>query len=78
MIVYKPKPGFTHNPLLNNIGRNDACPCGSGKKYKKCCLGLMMRYIPVYTAEKMKGKPIEKQIDIFTEYVKDFNHANSK
>ena len=20
------------------IGRNDACPCGSGKKYKKCCL----------------------------------------
>ena len=18
-------------------GRNDACPCGSGKKYKKCC-----------------------------------------
>jgi preprotein translocase subunit SecA len=22
---------------LNNIGRNDLCPCGSGKKYKKCC-----------------------------------------
>ena len=20
-------------------GRNDPCPCGSGKKYKKCCLG---------------------------------------
>lgn len=20
-------------------GRNDACPCGSGLKYKKCCLG---------------------------------------
>ncbi len=20
------------------IGRNDACPCGSGKKYKKCCM----------------------------------------
>jgi hypothetical protein len=19
------------------IGRNDACPCGSGRKYKKCC-----------------------------------------
>lgn len=19
------------------VGRNDACPCGSGKKYKKCC-----------------------------------------
>ena len=21
------------------IGRNDPCPCGSGKKYKHCCLG---------------------------------------
>ena len=20
------------------VGRNDSCPCGSGKKYKKCCL----------------------------------------
>lgn len=20
------------------IGRNDKCPCGSGKKYKRCCL----------------------------------------
>ncbi len=21
----------------NKTGRNDPCPCGSGKKYKKCC-----------------------------------------
>jgi uncharacterized protein YecA (UPF0149 family) len=20
------------------VGRNDACPCGSGKKFKKCCM----------------------------------------
>jgi hypothetical protein len=28
-------------PFINpsrNVGRNDPCPCGSGKKYKKCCL----------------------------------------
>ena len=24
--------------LLPKIGRNDPCPCGSGKKYKKCCM----------------------------------------
>jgi hypothetical protein len=24
--------------LLRHVGRNDPCPCGSGKKYKKCCL----------------------------------------
>mgnify|MGYP001170084809 CR=1 FL=1 len=23
---------------LNKVGRNEKCPCGSGKKYKKCCL----------------------------------------
>jgi hypothetical protein len=26
------------NPL-RHVGRNDPCPCGSGKKFKKCCLG---------------------------------------
>ncbi|MCJ2035427.1 DUF1186 domain-containing protein [Methylobacterium sp. J-068] len=25
------------NPL-KHVGRNDPCPCGSGKKFKKCCL----------------------------------------
>jgi hypothetical protein len=24
---------------MEKVGRNDPCPCGSGKKYKKCCLG---------------------------------------
>jgi preprotein translocase subunit SecA len=24
-------------PEIKKIGRNDLCPCGSGKKYKKCC-----------------------------------------
>ena len=31
----KPKPPVVHEP---KVGRNDPCPCGSGKKYKKCCL----------------------------------------
>ncbi|MFA5249888.1 MAG: SEC-C metal-binding domain-containing protein [Parachlamydiales bacterium] len=22
---------------MGKVGRNDPCPCGSGKKYKKCC-----------------------------------------
>ncbi len=25
------------------IGRNDECPCGSGKKYKKCCINKKVR-----------------------------------
>lgn len=23
--------------MEKKVGRNDPCPCGSGKKYKKCC-----------------------------------------
>jgi len=26
-------------PYGKKIGRNTPCPCGSGRKYKKCCLG---------------------------------------
>lgn len=25
---------------MTKIGRNDPCPCGSGKKYKKCCINI--------------------------------------
>lgn len=25
-----------------NVGRNDPCPCGSGKKYKKCCMAAFV------------------------------------
>jgi len=27
----------TNQALSTKIKRNDPCPCGSGKKYKKCC-----------------------------------------
>ena len=27
----------TYKRIQPKVGRNDSCPCGSGKKYKKCC-----------------------------------------
>ena len=33
-------PRSTPDPQPVSAGRNDPCPCGSGKKYKKCCLLL--------------------------------------
>jgi predicted aspartyl protease len=33
-----PPPVPVHSPPTPKVGRNDPCPCGSGKKYKKCCL----------------------------------------
>ena len=35
---------------MSKTGRNDPCPCGSGKKYKKCC------------EEKIKHKIARKKI----------------
>lgn len=47
-LAKKSRPGEDEEPLPppvepirkdgSDIGRNDPCPCGSGKKYKQCCL----------------------------------------
>ena len=47
------------------IGRNDPCPCGSGKKYKKCCLGKPERNSP-----DVNTIPIEDSVSEF-EYIAD-------
>ena len=31
---------------MSKIGRNDPCPCGSGKKYKHCCVGKIIEMEP--------------------------------
>lgn len=36
ILAYEPEAPSL-NPM-RHVGRNDPCPCGSGKKYKKCCL----------------------------------------
>lgn len=33
----------SQKPIVNGgrkVGRNDKCPCGSGKKFKQCCIVL--------------------------------------
>jgi len=35
------EPNVKHNPspyVGRAVGRNQPCPCGSGKKYKRCCM----------------------------------------
>ena len=32
-------PAYTVRRAVKRIGRNEPCPCGSGKKYKRCCYG---------------------------------------
>ncbi len=35
---------------MTKIGRNQPCPCGSGKKYKHCCLSLVQNGQPMAPA----------------------------
>lgn len=39
--LFEPLEGTWHEliPGGKKVGRNDPCPCGSGRKYKKCCGG---------------------------------------
>ena len=39
------------------VGRNDPCPCGSGKKYKQCCLSKgQSSGKKTFTATNLTGK----------------------
>ncbi|WP_444683954.1 SEC-C metal-binding domain-containing protein [Alkalicoccus luteus] len=35
--VEMPNPAAAKSPVVSKVSRNAPCPCGSGKKYKKCC-----------------------------------------
>ena len=41
------------------IGRNDPCPCGSGKKYKKCCMNKPQSPVDLVESEQEKKKWLE-------------------
>ena len=40
--------------MTAKLGRNDPCPCGSGKKYKKCCHDKHKH--KTFKAKNMTGK----------------------
>jgi len=51
----KPRKIEVPQKALVKVGRNDKCPCGSGKKYKKCCLDqepVTRNHIDIIGAEK--------------------------
>lgn len=44
---------------MSETGRNDLCPCGSGKKYKKCCINKMKNRILSEHFGKVKNKLLQ-------------------
>ena len=47
--------------IEQKVGRNDPCPCGSGKKYKNCCIDKPIRK-PLPFKAKLLSEP--KPVDL--------------
>ncbi len=63
--------------MNNKIGRNQLCPCGSGIKYKKCCLAREQKQLQIqrefrrslddYKKKSETEKEEEKVVQISTD-----------
>ncbi|MGN7209729.1 SEC-C metal-binding domain-containing protein [Bacillus velezensis] len=56
-------------------GRNEPCPCGSGKKYKKCCLNKVENPIEVW---KQRANQLSSSKELIETFFAVFNHAMRK
>lgn len=65
---------------MNKISRNDPCPCGSGKKFKKCCLDKL---ISIATSKKEQEKALlqKERIEddvLGKQLIQDFEEKQNK
>lgn len=63
---------------MKQLGRNDLCSCGSGKKYKKCCLNPS---VPSVALNLPPAKLVEARVDAFRQnnfgFIFDTFHPDS-
>jgi hypothetical protein len=62
------------NPLLK-YERNFPCFCGSGIKFKKCCMRKLTICIPLDLAAKMKAVTFKDQFQLLLKYYLDIGYA---
>jgi len=55
---------------MSKFGRNDPCPCGSGKKYKKCCLSET--YIAIGKEDSIRERLVQELMVFFE---KNYKHT---
>jgi len=73
--VWRPQPATPVPDKFKNVGRNDRCPCGSGKKFKKCCLDSTRQDRPVSVSPKIEtwSPDIEPDFDQLDETILDYD-----
>ena len=60
---------------MAKIGRNAPCPCGSGKKYKKCCMGTPRDPAARGLAMPSRGGPTRRSIREIEEGLREIAYA---
>ncbi|MBD5459915.1 MAG: DUF1186 domain-containing protein [Lachnospiraceae bacterium] len=74
---------FNRTEPKRKIGRNDPCPCGSGRKYKQCCLNKPKSPVELIESEQEKKKwlrdypPVKKDEQKDRIYLEDFYDRES-
>ena len=59
--------------MTKRVGRNEPCPCGSGKKYKKCCIGKAFDYVEDDDGHVFRSIPMSNElVDLFKEQEQRF------
>ena len=70
-LLLKPDLYYLHPIMAKKPGRNAPCPCGSGKKYKKCCLlkephgGYIRTAGPLLRPSERTGTPYDDYLEVF-------------
>ena len=61
------------------VGRNEPCPCGSGKKYKACCYDKAFQYVKDTEGNIFRGIPINAEVkDILQERLEQFRAEHGR
>ncbi len=60
-MVYMRQETIVHQKIRSSakVGRNDPCPCGSGRKFKKCCI-YRRRAADLRTANTLLHKQLQR------------------
>lgn len=61
--------------VATNVGRNDPCPCGSGKKFKKCCLASAEEARRVAAREAVHIHDHDQECDDPSHHDHDHDHG---
>lgn len=62
--------------MNEKIGRNDPCFCGSGKKYKHCCINKPIKKPLPFKAKLLNPQPVDLMSRTFGSQVKEASKSD--